>query len=247
MAEHPDPDERGGPDDGATLRRRCATQVFVSDLESLALDDDDAHHLNRVLRLRDGEAVCATDGSGAWRVATWRSGGIVADGEVRFEPPPANLVGVGFAPVKAERPEWVVQKLTELGVDRISVLRTERSVVRWDDDRLERQLARFRRVAREACQQSRRLHLPTVEQAELTELRAGGAVLAEPGGRPLSPDDRTVLVGPEGGWAPGELADATTVDLNPNVLRGETAALAGAVLLTALRVGLALPRLPSSR
>ena len=127
--------------------------------------------------------------------------------------------------MKAERPEWVVQKLTELGVDRISVLRTERSVVRWDDDRLERQLARFRRVAREACQQSRRLHLPTVDTGgPRPSSRAGGAVLAEPGGRPLSPDDRTVLVGPEGGWAPGELADATTVDLNPNVLRGETAA-----------------------
>ena len=63
---------------------------------------------------------------------------------------------VVFAPVKGERPEWVVQKLTELGIDRIVPLRSERSVVRWTGQRGQATVERLRRVAREAAAQCRR-------------------------------------------------------------------------------------------
>jgi 16S rRNA (uracil1498-N3)-methyltransferase len=118
--------------------------------------------------------------------------------------------------------------------------------VRWDAERADRQMSRFARVAREACGQSRRLHLPSIELSDVVTLRGQGAVLAEPGGRTLASSDRMVLVGPEGGWTPDELDGSDTVSLGPNVLRGETAALAAGVLLTALRVGLAPQTLPSS-
>ena len=93
------------------------------------LSDEDAHHLARVLRLRDGEEVIAADGRGRWARTTWRASGdaraahagtgVGGDGAVQSEARAEPALTVAFAPVKGERPEWVVQKLTELGIDRI--------------------------------------------------------------------------------------------------------------------------------
>lgn len=225
---------------------RAAAQVFVDDLEALTLSEDDTHHLGRVLRLRPGETVVAADGRGGWRTCrTTASDGLLeADGPLRHDGPPAAPVTVGFVPVKGERPEWVVQKLTELGVDRIVVLRSARQVVRWEGERGTRALDRLRRVAREAAAQSRRSHLPALEAmagpaglvgALAPELLA----LADPGGDPLAPEVRAVAVGPEGGWDEEERATPGTVrvGLGPAVLRAETAALAAAVLVCGRRDG----------
>jgi 16S rRNA (uracil1498-N3)-methyltransferase len=220
--------------------RAAAAQVLVADLDRPVPDDAARHHLVRVLRLRPGEVVCATDGRGGWRLCSF-TGGRDPDGllepitDPAVEAGPGRSVTVGFAPVKGDRPEWVVQKLTELGVDRIAVFTAERSVVRWDGDRGERHLERLGRVAREAAQQCRRLWLPVVESVTLADLRAEGAVLADPGGRRLGPADSAVVIGPEGGWADRERQGADLVDLGTHVLRAETAALAAAVLLDAAR------------
>ena len=72
---------------------------------------------------------------------------------------------MAFAPVKGERPEWVVQKLTELGIDRIVPLFSERSVVRWSGARGQATVERLRRVAREAAAQCRRVWLPEVSDS----------------------------------------------------------------------------------
>lgn len=244
----------GRPDDTDAPWRSAAAQVLVDDLAEPALGRDDAHHLGRVLRLRPGSEVCATDGRGGWR-STAFAGGERLDptGEVRHEPRPEPLLTVAFAPVKGDRPELVVQKLTEVGVDRIVPLVTARSVVRWDGDRAARQMERLRRVAQEACGQSRRLWLPEIglgdavphdapvtPSALLTGVGAAGTVVAEPGGGALAPGARTVLVGPEGGWSPEELAEATAggagrCTLGPHVLRAETAAIVAGALLVTLR------------
>ena len=241
---------------GAAPWRAAATQVLVEDLESPELASDDLHHLSRVLRLRDGEVVCATDGRGGWHLTTFAgTAALTSTGESGVEPAPSPELTVGFALVKGERPELVVQKLTELGVDHIVPFTARRSVVRWDEARTAKQLERLRRVAREACAQSRRLHLPTVGGWEgspdrlptLFQLREQGAVLANAGGRPVGRDDRILLVGPEGGWDPEELDGAVAVAVADNVLRAETAAIAVGVVITALRVGLVGEGLESSR
>ncbi|HUS61779.1 MAG TPA: RsmE family RNA methyltransferase [Acidimicrobiales bacterium] len=223
--------------------RRSAAHVFVDDLDAPALLDADAHHLGRVLRLRDGESVTVGDGRGGWRSCRFLAGGLDLDidGETRRDPAPVVGITVGFALLKGDRPELVVAKLTELGVDRIVAVVAERAVVRWDDDKAGHGVDRLRRVAREAAMQSRRLWLPEV--APLTAVASlSDAALAEPGGRPPSLDRPVVIVGPEGGWTAAELAGAAaTADLGPQVLRGETAAIAVAVLLTALRAGLVSP------
>jgi 16S rRNA (uracil1498-N3)-methyltransferase len=215
--------------------------VFVADLADLQLDEPDRHHLERVLRLRPGDPLTASDGRGAW--CPCRLGGapdpLEPTGPVAHEPAPDPLLTVGFALVKGDRPELIVQKLTELGVDRIVPFAAERSVVRWDDERGARHVERLRRVAREAAMQSHRAWLPTVgDLASFDSLVAAGAVLADRDGDPLAEPGRAVLVGPEGGWSDRERAAAPArVGLGDHVLRVETAAIAAGVLLASLRSG----------
>ena len=223
--------------------REAAAHVFVNDLDHPVLTGHDRHHLERVLRLRPGQVVTVGDGAGAWRPCAWRAGGLEPTGEVVRSPAPSPPVTVGFALTKGERPEWVVQKLTEAGVDSLVPLVAARSVVRLDEQAVGRRVERWRRVAREAAMQSRRTTLPVIDApvavAEAAAGLASGVALAEPGGDPPSLDRPAVLVGPEGGWSPEELAlGPPLVGLGPTVLRAETAAVAAAVLLGALRSGL---------
>lgn len=206
--------------------RRAAAHVVVADVEAPIPDDPTVHHLGRVLRLRDGESVTVTDGAGRWRPCRWAGGTLAPDGEVVVETP-GPTVELYVAIPKHDRPEWLVQKATELGVDRIVWLHTERSVVRWNPDRARRHLERLRRVATEAAMQSRRVTVPVLDGPVEARAVLDDVAVAEPGGRPLRADDRRVAVGPEGGWSDAELAVAADrVDLGPTVLRVETAAVA---------------------
>lgn len=212
------------------VRRRAAAHVLVADVAVPALSDETAHHLFRVLRVADGAVVTVTDGAGTWRVCRAAGNAVVPDGELQVEPRPAQPLTIAVTIPKADRPELVVQKLTELGVDRIVFLHAERSVVRWDAARADKHLAKLRRVAAEATEQSRRVWLPEVLGPLAAAAVLPGAVVAEPGGRPLAHGDRSIAIGPEGGWTDAELAlAADRVHLGSTVLRVETAAYAAAV------------------
>ena len=196
-----------------------------------------------MLRLRPGDEVTVSDGAGG-RLRCRFGPALEPMGEVERVPRPFPEVAVAFAVVKGERPEWAVQKLTEIGVDRIVPLVTARSVVRWPLGEAGGQLARLRRVAREAAVQSRRVWLPVVDEVRPFETVAGeaGAALAHPGGAPPALARPTVLIGPEGGWDDSELAAGPAlVGLGPAVLRTETAATVAGALLCALRAGLVSP------
>lgn len=231
----------------------AAAHVFVADLDEPAVEDSDRHHLERVLRLRVGETVTVSDGRGGFRVCTFAAGGGLAPvGAIERQPAPTPAVGVGFALVKGEKPEWIVQKLTECGVDRILPFVAERSIVRWDDAKAAKNLVRLRRVAVEAAMQSRRRWLPEVAplQPFAAAAQLPGVALADAdGGSPDLVTTPVVLVGPEGGWSDTERrTDAPFVRLGPTVLRAETAAVAAGVLLSALRAGVVRPepRVPRS-
>ena len=217
---------------------RAGPHVLVDDVDTPKLSDDDRHHLERVLRLRPGDPLTVGDGAGRWRGC--RLGPVLEPvGDVAVAAAPAPEVAVGFAVLKGGRSEHVVQKLTELGADRIVPFAASRSVVRWDDARAGRLLERWRRVARESVMQCRRLWLPRIDPLRpFDELNTEGAALAVPGGRALEPDEHFVLVGPEGGWTDGELAAVPGhVGLGAHVLRAETAAVAAAAVLGARRSG----------
>jgi 16S rRNA (uracil1498-N3)-methyltransferase len=109
-----------------------APHIFVDDLDVLELEPADDHHL-RVLRIATGAAVVACDGQGAWRLCRPHGIGDRAYGPHDEQTRPVPDIAIAFALTKGEKPELVVQKLTELGVDRIVPFFAERSVVRWDE------------------------------------------------------------------------------------------------------------------
>ena len=217
--------------------RHSVAHVFVDQLDSPTLGDDDQHHLGRVLRLRDGESVTASNGRGQWRACVWSNGALEVVGEVVASAPPSVRCAVAFTPVKGDRNEWAVQKLTEIGIDEVIILApTQHSVVRWSD--ADKQLRKLRVVAREAAMQSRRVWLPNiVGLAALHEVCAGdGAAVADPDGVALHAGVSLVVVGPEGGFAEDELpAGVPRVQLGDTILRAETATLVAATLLVARR------------
>ncbi len=238
---------------GATPAHIAATaHVYVDRLDDrITVDGDDGHHLQRARRVRAGETITAADGYGRWRVftvATSERGRVElqATSPLAHEPPLLPRLTVACSLTKGEKPELVVQKLTELGADRVLLVEAARSVVRWDDAKAAAAVDRLQRVAREAGAQARRARVPVVDGpvpvAELVDLPGlvvaavdGGDVAALP--RPGA-GEWVVAIGPEGGFAPDELAamaPAPRLALGPFVLRAETAAIAACASLNSRR------------
>ena len=233
----------------------AAAHVFVDpahlDADDLRIDGPDGHHLARVRRLGPGEVVTAADGAGRWRaceVAAVEGAVLVlrATGPVRREPVATPRLTIAFTPTKGDQPERVVAALTELGVDEILPVLTRRSVVTWKGERAVRAGERLRRVAREAAAQCRRATLPVVaDPAPLAALVGrAGIVVADRDGGPApalrAPGDQgwTVVIGPEGGLDPDELGPLGPVEdlaVGPHILRADTAPVAVAALLGAVR------------
>jgi 16S rRNA (uracil1498-N3)-methyltransferase len=220
---------------------------------ALTLTGPEGHHAAAVRRLRAGERADVSDGAG-----TLAEGVVTAVGkdsvsiEIRvtraFAPPQPRLV-VAQALPKGDRGELAVELMTEVGVDAVLPWSAERSITRWQGDRGERALAKWRSTAREAAKQSRRAWLPEiaapVSTAALAKRVSGAAcaiVLEADATLKLRqfelPDagDIMLIVGPEGGISPAEraalrAAGATEGRLGPTVLRTSTAGAVGAATL----------------
>ena len=235
--------------------------VFVVDTARLApvggvvlLDGAEGRHAVAVRRLAVGEQLVLTDGAGAG-VAGSVVGLLGKDAlevrvaEVLTEPEPELRLVVVQALPKGDRGELAVELMTEVGVDRVVPWAASRCITQWKGERGAKALAKWRATAREAGKQSRRLRFPVVADAmstrEVAELLAGaalGAVLHEEGAQPLAsaplPDqgELVLVVGPEGGVSPDELArfaeaGAAPYRLGRSVLRTSTAGVAAGALL----------------
>jgi 16S rRNA (uracil1498-N3)-methyltransferase len=227
--------------------------------ELAVVDGDEGFHAATVRRIRPGEELMLGDGAGALgRCVVEQAGrdGLRARVVERWQVPPVQPpVTVVQALPKSERSELAIELATEAGADALVAWQAARCVARWEGARAEKGLRRWRAVARAAAQQSCRAYLPSVDgvlsTAALTrrigdQVAAGGTALAlhESADEPLT-DLRVaqaksvmLVVGPEGGIAPDELAEfaaagAIAVRLGPTVLRTSTAA---AVALGALGV-----------
>ncbi|MET9867187.1 16S rRNA (uracil(1498)-N(3))-methyltransferase, partial [Streptomyces sp. NPDC006386] len=220
------------------------------------LDGPEGRHAVSVKRLRPGEDVVLTDGAGRWAdcVVLDTEGKdrlIVQLDSVSEEPPEQPRLTVVQALPKGDRGELAVETMTEVGVDAIVPWAAARCITQWKGDRGAKALGKWRATAREAGKQSRRVRFPEVAEAATTKQVAAllasadfAAVLHESGDAPLataelpSSGEIVLVVGPEGGVAPEELAlfeeaGAGAYRLGRSVLRTSTAGTAAAAVLLA--------------
>jgi 16S rRNA (uracil1498-N3)-methyltransferase len=223
------------------------------------LDGDEGFHAASVRRIRTGERLILSDGSGQLADCTVEETGkhgLSARVTQRWAATaPAPSVTVVQAIPKSERSELAVELATEAGADAFVAWQAARCVARWDGPRADKGLRRWRAVARSAARQSRRAFIPDVDGVLSTpglvkrvgDWAAAGStvlVLHESATVPLTECElaqanRIILVvGPEGGITDEEIAaladaGAHAVRLGPTVLRTSTAA---AVALGALGV-----------
>ncbi|MFF3498039.1 16S rRNA (uracil(1498)-N(3))-methyltransferase [Streptomyces sp. NPDC003247] len=221
------------------------------------LDGPEGRHAVSVKRLRPGEEVVLTDGAGRWAhgevlAAEGKDRLTVGLTEVAEEPPQSPRITVVQALPKGDRGELAVETMTETGVDAIVPWAASRCITQWKGERGLKALAKWRATAREAGKQSRRVRFPEVADAATTRQVADllaradfAAVLHEDRDYrsaplatvPLPAEGEIVLVvGPEGGVSPDELAlfeeaGAQAYRLGRSVLRTSTAGTAAAALV----------------
>jgi 16S rRNA (uracil1498-N3)-methyltransferase len=220
---------------------------------SVELTGDEARHAVVVRRIRVGEQVALTDGSGRTVVGTVAATGKTSlratVSEVVEAPRECPRLVVVQAIPKGDRGELAVEMLTEAGADMVVPWAASRSIAVWRGERAAKSLAKWRSTAREAAKQSRRAWFPTVAEmmstaavVDLLRDAALAVVLHEAATTPLADlevpaaGDVVVVVGPEGGISDEELdafasVGAEPVRLGRSVLRTSTAGVAAAAAL----------------
>lgn len=218
----------------------------------IKLQPKDLKYLLRVLRLETGDFVEVFDGKGnryKTRIVEYEDGYFLeVIEELEPETVKALKISLGQGVLKGEKMKWVIQKATELGVDRIIPVKSSRSVPFFEGDEPKKKAERWRKIAQEAAKQSNRSTVPEVcEPIELYQFleEARGTKLAfweraekrlketleeiQPG------DEITLLIGPEGGFSDREASlisrgGFALCQLGERILRAETAALVAITL-----------------
>ncbi len=215
---------------------------------------EQAQHLARVLRVEPGERFEISDNSQVYLAEVESSRkDLVSFAVIEAVQVPAMAVHTTLLAslVKFERFEWAIEKATEIGVERIVPIVSERSEKGLEQAACKR-LPRWERIVREASEQARRARLPELATpislaAALQTEASYRFVLEEAEAPPIltalpntghATDQVALLVGPEGGWTDRERtmtasANWTAVSLGHNILRAETAVAAGLAIIHA--------------
>ncbi|MBA1202950.1 16S rRNA (uracil(1498)-N(3))-methyltransferase [Pseudomonas capeferrum] len=206
------------------------------------LPEASAHYIGRVLRMAPGDAVQLFDGSGQeFRGQLLEVGKknvrVSLDQALAGQPESPLHIHLGQGLSRGERMDWAIQKATELGVDEITPIVSERCEVRLKDERADKRLAHWRQVAISACEQCGRSSVPVIHPP-MTLVEWSNVVdatlklvlhpVAEPMVSHARPEHLAFLIGPEGGLSDAEVEQAKTAGfhaarLGPRVLRTETA------------------------
>ena len=240
------------------MRRRFFVERFENGRATLR--GAAAHHAGRVLRAEPGQLYELSDGCRVWLARIERVGRGALDFSLLEaltpEPEPLHAV-LALSIFKFDRFEWALEKATELGVADIVLLaatRSEKGLV----SAAHRRAARWERILTESAQQSRRLRAPALQPGVLRSVDYLEGAGADSGATPAlrlffseekdapaassvlsgAPQGATVAlaIGPEGGWTEEERAAAARggwkdVSLGPNILRAETAVVAGLAIV----------------
>ena len=191
--------------------------------DRLQVSEEQRRHLEKVLRRGEERPISYTDGEGSIGSGEYLSGEVTRGEEGRV-PRPSDLIVVTAPPDSRERARFLVEKLAELGVAELRFLATRHGQGRPP------KVERLRSWAVSGLEQSRGAWLMETSEGLVTFASLEGPyAVCEKGGSSVAPSARTVVVGPEGGWAPGEIPkEAICYDLGETVLRLETAALVAA-------------------
>lgn len=217
------------------------------------LEGGDARHVAGALRMTVGESLTLCDGRGTDYACTVTAVErervtLSVDAASPSTTEPTLRVTLYMGLPKGDKLELIIQKAVELGVTAIVPVVTARSIARVDGKDAEKKRARWQKIAAEAAGQSGRGIIPAVEapltfKQALPRLGAENTLLCyEGGGAPIgelvTPADKalSLVVGPEGGFDPAEVAAVTAVGgriatLGPRILRCETAPLAALAVL----------------
>lgn len=196
---------------------------------------------HRVLRLSAGDEVAILPDDGTLIRARYEGKTVQPLCVERPETELTVQMCIAQALPKGDKLDEIIRSCTALGAQSFILFGSDRSVVRWDEGKIEARIKRLETIAKEACEVSFRTRLPKIKLAPNL-----GAVLeqenvvvlseSESASKPLTAfrgDDVTLCIGPEGGWAPKEreLFGSREVTLGPRVLRVEHAAAAGLAAL----------------
>lgn len=225
-------------------RTYCQQPLAVGN--TVNLDDTATGHLIRVLRLKDGDPVRLFNGDGSEYAAQLcnvakKSADALVTAVLRQDQTPPLALHLGQVISKGDRMDFTIQKATELGIEAITPLWSERCEVKLKGERLEKKLEHWRRIAISACEQCGRNRVPQIHPPQHFSQWCENAqetlkfTLHPHKQKALSdypkPDSIALLVGPEGGFSETEVeqtlaAEFAGLTLGPRVLRTETAALA---------------------
>lgn len=202
-----------------------------------------AHHASRVLRMRTGDEAVLFNGRGEEATVTMTFTSDATTAHITHIQTESVEDHVSLTLIQSlvsqEKLDWILEKATELGVDRVVIVPAERSVTKLDEKRLVKRLEQWKNTTISACEQCARLRFPTVEWAPnlktaLSECNAAQKIILAPAAtmkvRLEKTESVAFAVGPEGGFSEKEieLAQSFGFDcmlLGPRVLRTETAGL----------------------
>ena len=232
----PERSERSGKMDNGLDRLYALDlpHIFMKNLEDPFMSKTDIHYLKNVRRLRTGSYFTATDGNGAWGTFELQRSSVLPTASTEYCENQKSTSEIFISVTKSGKPELITQKLTELGVSAITFFFSERSVPKWNAEKIKKNKERLITVSRSALAQSKGVWLPSLEIGGNFEevILKGDIPLAHRTAERIGPDIRRIAIGPEGGWSDTELSSVhSKFSLHRSNLRSETAAITAAALL----------------
>ena len=223
-------------------------QRYFSNIEHnvVILSSNDEHHILHVMRMKKGDEIEVVDNGQLYLCQITQTNPLKVEviHEIKSDVELPNDITLLFALTKGDKIDLVLQKATELGVKKVALIATSRTVVKYEEKDIDKKIARFNKIMKEASEQSHRLLVPTLlgiynlnnlpkeVYSDLNYVAYEKDASDVSGAFPHFAKDKTIsiLIGPEGGFSEQEIEMLTKLgfmrtSLGKRILRAETAAI----------------------